>query len=172
MISIQTAHKCRICKKYTSKIFCDLGYSPLANSYPKNINEKEIYYPLKVFFCEQCKLPQLPEHQSAKKIFTDYDYFSSYSKSWIEHSKKYVNEIIRFAKLKNESKICEVASNDGYLLQFFKEEGFKVLGVEPAKNVADVAIKKGINTEKLFFGTVNAKKLKKKIWQTGSDYSQ
>ena len=65
-------HKCRICKKYTSKIFCDLGYSPLANSYPKNINKKEIYYPLKVFFCEQCKLPQLPEHQSAKKIFNNY----------------------------------------------------------------------------------------------------
>ena len=160
MKSMQT-HKCRICKKYTSKIFCDLGYSPLANSYPKNINEKEIYYPLKVFFCQKCKLPQLPEHQSAKKIFTDYDYFSSYSKSWIEHSKNYVKEMIRFVKLKSESKICEVASNDGYLLQFFKQEGFKVLGVEPAKNVAAAAIKKGINTEKLFFGTVSAKKLKK-----------
>ena len=155
-------HKCRICNKNITNVFCDLGYSPLANTYPKSLKENEIYYPLKVFFCNRCKLPQLPEHQSAKIIFKKYDYFSSYSSSWIDHSQKYVKEILKFSKFKKDSKICEIASNDGYLLQFFKKKGFTVLGVEPAKNVADVAIKKGINTEKLFFGTLSAKKIKKK----------
>jgi 2-polyprenyl-3-methyl-5-hydroxy-6-metoxy-1,4-benzoquinol methylase len=162
MILSKNTHKCRICHKNTSIIFSDLGYSPLANAYQKSLKKKETYYPLKVFFCNECKLPQLPEHQSAKKIFKEYDYFSSYSSSWIEHSQRYLKEIIKFAKLKKDSKICEIASNDGYLLQFFKEKGFKVLGIEPAKNVADVAINKGINTEKLFFGIVSAKRIKKK----------
>jgi 2-polyprenyl-3-methyl-5-hydroxy-6-metoxy-1,4-benzoquinol methylase len=158
----QKIHKCRICKKNTSKIFCDLGYSPLANSYPTTLMKKETYYPLKVFFCKNCKLPQLPEHQSAAKIFRNYDYFSSYSKSWIKHSKKYLFEINKLIKLKKNSKICEIASNDGYLLQFFKKKRFKVLGIEPAKNVADVAIKKGICTEKIFFGNITSGKIKKK----------
>ena len=165
MILSKNTHKCRICHKNTSVIFSDLGYSPLANTYPKSLKEKETYYPLKVFFCNKCKLPQLPEHQSAKKIFKEYYYFSSYSSSWIEHSQRYLKEIVKFAKLKKNSKICEIASNDGYLLQFFKEKGFKVLGIEPAKNVADVAINKGINTEKLFFGIVSANRIKKKYGQ-------
>lgn len=165
MILDQKIHKCRICKKNTSKVFCDLGYTPLANSYLANLKKKETYYPLKVFFCKKCKLPQLPEHQSAKRIFTNYDYFSSYSKSWVEHSKKYLFQINKLIKLKKDTKICEIASNDGYLLQFLKKKNFKVLGIEPAKNVADVAIKKGINTEKIFFGSVTSRKIKKKYGQ-------
>ena len=106
-------HKCRICNKNTTNVFCDLGYSPLANTYPKSLKENEIYYPLKVFFCNRCKLPQLPEHQSAKIIFKKYDYFSSYSSSWIDHSQKYVKEILKFSKFKKDSKICEIASTDG-----------------------------------------------------------
>ena len=97
MILSKNTHKCRICYKNTSIIFSDLGYSPLANAYQKSPKEKETYYPLKVFFCNECKLPQLPEHQSAKKIFKVYDYFSSYSSSWIEHSQRYLKEIIKFA---------------------------------------------------------------------------
>jgi 2-polyprenyl-3-methyl-5-hydroxy-6-metoxy-1,4-benzoquinol methylase len=154
--------KCRICKKNINQIFCDLGFSPLANSYTKKITEKEKFFPLKVFFCKNCKLPQLPEHQLASKIFTNYDYFSSYSKSWLEHSKKYVDQIIKFAEINSTSKIIEIASNDGYLLQFFKEKNINVLGVEPAKNVANEAIKKGIKTEKIFFGKKTANEIKKK----------
>ena len=154
--------KCRICKKYVNQIFCDLGYSPLANSYPKKSREKEKFFPLKVFFCKNCKLPQLPEHELASKIFTNYDYFSSYSKSWLKHSEKYVDQIIKFADINFESKVIEIASNDGYLLQFFKDKKINVLGVEPAKNVANEAIKKGIKTEKIFFGEKAAKEIKKK----------
>ena len=128
--------KCRVCKKKLKDYLCDLGHSPLANSFLKNktLIKKEKYYPLKVYYCKKCFLPQLPEFVLAKKIFQKYDYFSSYSKSWLEHSKKYVNEIIKDIKLSKKDKICEIASNDGYLLQFFKKKGFDVLGIEPAKN--------------------------------------
>ena len=165
MTNYRQTMKCRICKKIIKKVFCDLGFSPLANSYVKKKSIKEKFFPLKVFFCNSCKLPQLPEHETARKIFSNYDYFSSYSKSWLIHSEKYVNQITKFAKLSAASKVIEIASNDGYLLQFFKDRKINVLGVEPAKNVADFAIKKGIKTEKLFFGELTAYKIKKKYGQ-------
>jgi 2-polyprenyl-3-methyl-5-hydroxy-6-metoxy-1,4-benzoquinol methylase len=157
-------YRCRVCNKKINDYFCDLGSTPLANSFidNKKLINKEKNFPLKVYFCKKCYLPQLPEHVFAKNIFSDYDYFSSYSKSWIKHSKNYVNEIIKDLNLNKENNICEIASNDGYLLQFFKQKGFKVLGVEPAKNVANKAIKKKINTLKIFFNYKNANRIKKK----------
>jgi 2-polyprenyl-3-methyl-5-hydroxy-6-metoxy-1,4-benzoquinol methylase len=157
-------YKCRVCKKKIKNYFCDLGSTPLANSFINNKKQinKEKNYPLKVYFCKKCFLPQIPEHVFAKNIFSNYDYFSSYSKSWIEHSKKYVNETIKDLGLNKKNNICEIASNDGYLLQFFKQKGFEVLGVEPATNIADEAIKKNINTLKIFFNFESAKKIKKK----------
>ena len=157
-------YRCRVCNKKINDYFCDLGSTPLANSFiaNKKLINKEKNFPLKVYFCKKCYLPQLPVHVFAKNIFSNYDYFSSYSKSWIKHSKNYVNEIIKDLNLNKENNICEIASNDGYLLQFFKQKGFKVLGVEPAKNVANKAIKKKINTLKIFFNYENANRIKKK----------
>ena len=156
--------KCRICKRNISNYFCDLGFTPLANSYLKNelSIKKERSYPLKVFYCKSCYLPQLPEHVLVKNIFSNYDYFSSFSKSWIEHSKKFVDKIIKQYALNKNDKICEVASNDGYLLQFFKKKGFEILGIEPAVNIANIAIKKKIPTVKSFFNYKSAKEIKKK----------
>jgi len=158
------SYRCRVCSKKINDFFCDLGSTPLANSFisSKKLFDKEKNYPLKVYFCKKCYLPQLPEHVFAKNIFSNYDYFSSYSKSWIKHSKDYVSQIIKDLNLNTKNNICEIASNDGYLLQFFKKKGFEVLGVEPAKNVADKAIKKKIDTLKIFFNYENAKKIKKK----------
>ena len=153
--------RCRVCKRKINNYFCDLGSTPLANSFIKNkkLNKKEKSYPLKVFFCKNCYLPQLPEHVFAKNIFSNYDYFSSYSKSWVDHSKKYVDDILKDLNLNKKDNICEIASNDGYLLQFFKQKGFNVLGIEPAKNIADEAIKKKINTIKKFFNYNTAKQI-------------
>jgi 2-polyprenyl-3-methyl-5-hydroxy-6-metoxy-1,4-benzoquinol methylase len=154
---------CRICNKKISNIFTNLGKSPLANSYLERKGIKEKYYPLKVFYCKNCYLPQLPQHFYAKKIFKNYDYFSSYSTTWLSHCKKFVDDVIFNLKLNKKNKICEIASNDGYLLQYFKKKNFCVLGVEPAENVAKVAIKcKKIPTIIKFFGLKNALIIKKK----------
>jgi 2-polyprenyl-3-methyl-5-hydroxy-6-metoxy-1,4-benzoquinol methylase len=160
---IEKKYKCRVCKKKIKDFFCDLGSTPLANSFLKNKNyiKKEKNHPLKVYYCKKCYLPQLPEHIKAENIFSTYDYFSSYSKTWIEHSKNFVNKFLKKYNLDKSKKICEIASNDGYLLQFFKNKGYDVLGIEPATNVADAAIKKKIPTLKLFFGQKTAKKIKK-----------
>lgn len=162
---IKKIYKCRVCKKKLKNSFCDLGYTPLANSFivSKHLIKKEKNYPLEVYYCKSCYLPQLPEHVIAKNIFSKYDYFSSYSKTWIDHSKNFVDKFLKKKIIGRNKKICEIASNDGYLLQFFKNKGYNVLGVEPAANVAEVAIKKKIPTLKLFFGYNNAKKIKKKF---------
>jgi 2-polyprenyl-3-methyl-5-hydroxy-6-metoxy-1,4-benzoquinol methylase len=154
--------RCRICKKVTYKVFCDLGSTPLANSYLSSQKQKENYYPLKVFFCNSCKFAQLNDHFLAKKIFQKYDYASSFSSLWLKHSKDYFKKIKKFMKLKKNSNICEIASNDGYLLQYFKNQNFNTLGIEPAKNIAKIAKKRGINTETLFFGSKVAKYILKK----------
>jgi len=156
--------KCRVCNKKIKIIFCDLGKSPLANSFLKKKTEfkTEKFYPLKVLFCKKCQLPQIPVHVRSEKIFTKYDYFSSYSQSWLDHSRKFANDIIKFLKLNKNSNVCELASNDGYLLQFFKKKKINVLGVEPAKNVALYAERKKIKTIKDFFGLKLSHKIKKK----------
>jgi SAM-dependent methyltransferase len=155
---------CRICNKKITQIVCDLGQTPLANSYLTDEHKfrKETCYPLKVYFCKSCYLPQLPEHQKPKKIFENYDYFSSYSKTWLKHSREYVKKIIPYLRLGKESKVCEIASNDGYLLKFFNKKKIQVLGVEPAKNVAKSSIAKGIPTLTNFFDYNFSKYIKKK----------
>jgi len=156
--------KCRICNKKINDVFCDLGKSPLANSFLKNKQnfKKEKFYPLKVFFCKKCKLPQLPEHAKAQSIFKKYHYFSSFSKSWLKHSENFSQEMIKSLKLDESSKVCELASNDGYLLQFFQKKNINVLGVEPAKNIAIHAKKLGIKIIADFFSEQLSKKIRKK----------
>ncbi len=155
--------KCRFCKNTLKCTFVDLGVSPLANSYvkPQELQRMEPFYPLHVYVCEECYLVQLPLLESPEEIFSDYAYFSSYSESWLRHVKAYSESMIERFSLDSKNHIVEIASNDGYLLQFFKEKGIPVLGIEPAKNVARTAQEAGIPTLIKFFGTQTAKKLAK-----------
>ena len=156
--------QCRFCKTELKYSFCDLGKMPLSNAYlfPSDLHKKENYYPLHVFVCEKCMLVQLPEHESPENIFSDYAYFSSYSDSWLEHSEKYVEGITKKRNLNINSFVVEIASNDGYLLQFFKKKKVPCLGIEPAENVAKVAIAKNIPTITQFFGKACASNLVEK----------
>jgi 2-polyprenyl-3-methyl-5-hydroxy-6-metoxy-1,4-benzoquinol methylase len=135
--------------------------SPLSNSYLKSadLEKMEPFYPLHAFVCESCFLVQLPEFQSPEQIFSDYAYFSSYSDSWLEHSKSYAERMTGEYGLGSESLVVEVASNDGYLLQYFQRQNVPVLGVEPARNVAAVAQAAGIPTIVKFFGVQTALEL-------------
>jgi len=157
---MKTVH-CRYCGSELNQNFVDLGMSPLSNSYlnAEQINQKEPFYPLHVFVCNNCLLVQLEEFESPQNIFTNYAYFSSYSKTWLDHAQEYVNMMISRFGFDEKSQIIEIASNDGYLLQYFKEKKIPILGIEPAVNVGEVAEKKGIPTIFKFFGTETAKKL-------------
>src|ERR1035438_380239 len=148
----QTA--CRFCAAPVEAVFADLGMSPLANSYlpPERANSMEPFYPLRALVCEKCFLVQLEEFETPERIFSDYAYFSSYSSSWLEHSRRYSEQMIERLGLDEHSHVVEIASNDGYLLQFFHERQIPVLGIEPAANVAKVALQKGIPTLVEFFG--------------------
>src|SRR5580692_3401574 len=150
-----TPKPCRFCRGNLTRTFVDLGTSPLCESYPSaaDLNRGEMYYPLHVFICEQCWLVQLEEYESAENIFSDYAYFASYSDSWLRHCEKYCNEMQRRFDLGSQSFVAEVASNDGYLLQYFVRMGIPVLGIEPAANVAKAAAEKGVPTLVRFFGT-------------------
>src|SRR5262249_40882485 len=141
--------------------FIDLGMSPLCETYParEDLNRGETYYPLHVCVCEQCFLVQLEEYQSAENIFSDYAYFSSYSDSWLKHAENYCAKMIGQFGLNAGSFAIEVASNDGYLLQYFARAGVPVLGIEPAANVAKVAVEKGVPTLVRFFGAQLARQL-------------
>lgn len=154
--------KCRFCGNELKHTFVDLGMSPLANSYVKreNLQNKENYYPLHAYVCSKCFLVQLENVESPENIFTDYAYFSSFSDTWLKHAKNYANMMIERFNFNKESKVVEIASNDGYLLQFFREKNVPVLGIEPAKNVAIEAEKKGVRTVTDFFGKSLSKKLK------------
>jgi len=141
---------------------CDLGLSPLANSYVKfeNVRSGEKFYPLKVWVCESCLLSQLEEFESPDAIFSDYLYFSSISTSWVEHARRYCEMMTGRFGFDASSQIVEIASNDGYLLQHFKAKGIPVLGVEPAANVAKVAWEqKQIPSVVKFFGVQTAQEL-------------
>lgn len=154
---------CRFCGTELDNSFVNLGMSPLSNSYikPDRLNKKENYYPLHVYICSKCFLAQLEEFEPPKEIFGDYAYFSSYSDSWLNHVKQYTENIISRFKINCNHQIIEIASNDGYLLQYFKEKNISVLGVEPATNVAVDAEKKGIPTITEFFSKKIAEKLDK-----------
>ncbi|WP_018702950.1 class I SAM-dependent methyltransferase [Anaeromusa acidaminophila] len=156
--------KCRFCGSKLQQTFVDLGMSPLSNAYIKQeeLVNGETFYPLKTYVCSECFLVQLEEFASPEAIFSDYAYFSSYSESWLAHAKEYTQMMQRRFSLKRESQIVEIASNDGYLLQYFKNDGFSVLGIEPAQNVAKEAIAKGIDSHVGFFGRALARKLKAK----------
>ncbi|MGH9498295.1 MAG: methyltransferase domain-containing protein [Terriglobales bacterium] len=149
------ARRCRFCGTALQRTFVDLGMSPLCETYPAaaDLNRGEVYYPLHVYVCDRCWLVQLEEYESAENIFSDYAYFSSYSDSWLQHCDKYCETMKSRFSLGSESFVVEVASNDGYLLQYFVERGVSVLGIEPAANVAKVAVEKGVPTLVEFFGT-------------------
>ena len=155
--------KCRFCQNKLKIIFADLGMSPLANSYVNSIESEvgEVFFPLKTFVCEKCFLVQLGEFKSPNEIFKDYAYFSSFSSSWVNHAEQYVNSLVKKFNINKKNLVVEIASNDGYLLQFFKKKNIPVLGIEPAENVAKNAIKKGIPTITKFFGSKLAIELKK-----------
>ena len=145
---------CRLCENPLQHIFVDLGASPLANSYLKadQINQMEPFYPLLAYVCTQCYLVQVPVFQSSEAIFGEYAYFSSFSDSWLQHAKAYTESMIERFGFDAGSQVIEIASNDGYLLQYFAERGIPVLGIEPAKNVALAAQTAGIQTLVKFFG--------------------
>lgn len=154
---------CRFCKASLSHTFCDLGLSPLSNSYLKeeDLSKKEPFYPLHAYVCDQCFLVQLEEFETPDQIFSDYAYFSSYSESWLKHAEKYANDMTRRFGYNSNSQVIEIASNDGYLLQYFVKKGIPVLGIEPAANVAAVAEKVGVPSLVKFFGVNTATELAK-----------
>lgn len=154
--------KCRSCDVKTKKFF-SLGDMPLVNSFLKEENIKnEKKYELALAYCPNCHLVQLTENVPPEEMFTDYIYFSSVSKTILDHAKNTSNDFISKFNLNKNSLVFEIASNDGYLLQFFKERGVNVLGIDPAKNIAKVANDKGIKTIPDFFNLAKAKELKKK----------
>ena len=156
-----TQRPCRFCAKPLTLSFADLGMSPPSNAYlkPAQLGRVEKFYPLHAWVCESCLLVQLEEFETPEQIFSDYAYFSSYSESWLAHARDYTTMMIKRFGLDAKSRVVEIASNDGYLLQYFVAAGVQVLGVEPAANVAKVAEENGVPTLVKFFGTETAKSL-------------
>jgi C-methyltransferase C-terminal domain/Putative zinc binding domain/Methyltransferase domain len=152
---------CRFCGAPLESVFADLGMSPLANSYlpPERVNAMEPFYPLRALVCDECFLVQLEEFETPDQIFSEYAYFSSYSTSWLEHCRRYTEQMTARFMLDADSHVVELASNDGYLLQYFHQRQIPVLGIEPAANVAKVALQKGIPTLVEFFGRETARSL-------------
>jgi SAM-dependent methyltransferase len=152
---------CRFCGTKLRHSLVDLGMSPLCESYVslEKANQMEAFYPLHVYVCDNCFLAQLEQYVSAEDIFSEYAYFSSYSDSWLEHARRYTEMVVGRFGLGRRSVVMELASNDGYLLQYFVQKGIKAIGVEPAANVAAVAEKKGVPTVVKFFGRATAREL-------------
>jgi SAM-dependent methyltransferase len=157
-----TTATCRFCNAPLTETFADLGMTPLSNSYvpAERANGMERFYPLHAYVCSRCWLVQLDQFETPEHIFSDYLYFSSYSDNWLRHAEAYAQRMIARFSLNSASQVTEIASNDGYLLQFFQKRGIPVLGIEPAANVADVAIQKGIATDVSFFGVKTARRLR------------
>ena len=152
---------CRFCRHELHHTFVDLGMSPLCENFlpREQLNSAEAFYPLRVYVCERCFLVQLQEYVGVKEIFTEYAYFSSYSEAWLEHARRYTDAMVDRFGLGPESSVVEIASNDGYLLRNFVERGIPALGIEPAANVARVAVERGIPTRVDFFGCALAQQL-------------
>ena len=152
---------CRFCATPLEHTFVDLGTSPVSNAFlaSEQLEDEEPRYPLHAYVCANCFLVQLEEFESPDEIFSDYVYFSSYSESWLAHAKRFANEAAEQFGIGTDSLVIEVASNDGYLLQYFKEQDVPVLGIEPASNVAAVAQQAGIETIDEFFGIGLAERL-------------
>ena len=156
----KTGH-CRFCEKPLTNTFVDLGACPPSNSYlsPDALQKMEPFYPLHAYVCDECFLVQLSHSITPEEIFREYAYFSSYSDTWLAHAKQYTSDMIDRCGLNNRKFVVEIAGNDGYLLQYFKERDIPCLNVEPALNVADVARSKGIETITEFFGVSLARQL-------------
>ena len=152
---------CRFCGALLERTVVDLGMSPLCESFlaADQLDQMEPFYPLNVRVCESCLLVQLPEYVPPEEIFSEYAYFSSFSDSFVQHAADYVERVVERLGLGGESFVVEVASNDGYLLQHFVGHGIPVLGVEPARNVAAVAVERGVATRVAFFGEETAQAL-------------
>ena len=153
---------CRFCGTPLQHSFVDLGKSPLCENFltREQLFEPEPFYPLHAFVCHECFLVQVEEYVSGEAIFGgEYAYFSSYSESWLAHAARFADEITERLGLDGSSMVVEIASNDGYLLKNFVAKGVPVLGIEPADNVAAVAVEKGVPTEVRFFGVETAKAL-------------
>ncbi|RXJ84405.1 class I SAM-dependent methyltransferase [Arcobacter cloacae] len=156
--------QCRFCKSELEHVFVDLINAPASNSFltRDQLNEPESFYPLKIFVCENCKLVQIDEYKKSNDIFNqDYAYFSSYSTSWLKHAQNYVEMIVKKLSLNKTSHVTEIASNDGYLLQYFQKKQIPCIGIEPTSSTAKVAKQKGIEVIEDFFNTNLAKNLKK-----------
>ena len=153
--------RCRHCDSELTVSLCDLGMSPLANSYlaADQLDRMEPFYPLHAYVCSNCFLVQLQEFETPEHIFSDYAYFSSFSDSFVAHAKAYVEEMVTRFGFDETSQVIEIASNDGYLLQFFVAKNIPVLGIEPAANVAKAAEEKGIPTLVQFFNPETATSL-------------
>lgn len=159
------SHECRACKAPLEHSFVNLGMSPFSNNYVPmaRANEGETSYPLHVFICDKCWLAQLGEFEDPGNIFSaEYAYFSSMSKGWLAHAKKYSDDMIARFNLGKDAHIAEVASNDGYLLQYFVQQGMTVTGIEPTANTAKAAEDKGVHSEVCFFGESTAKDIAQK----------
>lgn len=158
MTSTPDILRCRSCGSGVSRTFCDLGMSPMSNAFvkPESLHRMEQFFPLHAYVCDVCLLVQLQEFASPEQIFDDYAYFSSYSESWLKHCEFYTARMVERFKLGSRHQVIEVASNDGYLLKYFKARDIPVLGIEPAENVARVAQEKGVETLVRFFGTKTA----------------
>jgi SAM-dependent methyltransferase len=152
---------CRSCGAALRHSFCDLGMSPLSNAYltAAQLNSAERFYPLHAYVCAECLLVQLEQFETPDRIFSEYAYFSSYSDSWLAHAERYAAAMIARFRIGASSRVVEIASNDGYLLQYFKKRGVPVLGVEPAANVSRAAEERGIPTRVEFFGAECAGRL-------------
>jgi SAM-dependent methyltransferase len=152
---------CRFCGTTFKHRVVDLGMSPLCESFLRadQLNQMEPFYPLNVWVCERCFLVQLEEYVTGEEIFSDYAYFSSFSDSWLNHARLYVDQMIDQLELTPTNRVVEIASNDGYLLQYFVKRGIPALGIEPAANVAKVAESKGVPTLVKFFGVETAREL-------------
>ena len=155
---------CRHCKTILTKEVIDLGNQPPSNNYlfPEQLGEKEVTYPLKVFICDNCGLVQLPEILKPEELFTNnYAYFSSTSSSWCQHANNFVENSIKELSLNEDSYVIEIASNDGYLLQYFLKNNIPCLGIEPTSDTAKESKRKGINTLEKFFTSQLATELDK-----------
>jgi SAM-dependent methyltransferase len=153
---------CRFCGTELQQPFADLGCSPVANEFirAEALTRMEPFYPLRAYVCDQCLLVQIPPERTPQNLFNaEYPYFSSFSDSWLAHARAYTEMMIDRFRLTPGQRVVEVASNDGYLLQYFQQAGLQVLGIEPAANCAEVATRAGIPTEVRFFGNLTARSL-------------
>jgi len=153
---------CLNCNNKLEHTFADLGTSPLCEEFikPENVNKGQMVYPLHAYVCEECLLVQVGEYVSPEEIYSDYYYFSSYSDSWLKHASDYTDFMVDNYPIDEDSFVVEIASNDGYLLQYFMDKNIPVLGIEPSENVAKAAIEKGVPTEQVFFGEKSAEELR------------